>query len=154
MRPVPCIISYAGVLSDERFLKTIPIETGFWKDSVLFFKRPPRPATDRRWKRLPKGLRKFLTLKKTKWLSPENSPIRYEPEVFWPTGRFGIWALQQQRLVSTSGWANPLSVAQPIEAKKWSTINYYPWKNRNAQFQPRPSFPLFPESDKTRGKGS
>jgi hypothetical protein len=40
---VPCIISpvcvqrtgrYAGVLSDETFLKTIPIETGFWKDLV------------------------------------------------------------------------------------------------------------------------
>jgi hypothetical protein len=35
MRRVPCIISYAGVSSDETFLKTIQIETGFWKDSVL-----------------------------------------------------------------------------------------------------------------------
>ena len=37
-RRVPCIISYAGVSSDETFLKTIPIETGFWRDSVLFCK--------------------------------------------------------------------------------------------------------------------
>jgi hypothetical protein len=35
---------------------------------------------------------KFLALKKTKWLSPENSQIRYVPVVFWPTGRFEIWA--------------------------------------------------------------
>ncbi|MDO9566836.1 MAG: hypothetical protein Q7J15_08870 [Candidatus Desulfaltia sp.] len=32
-------------MSDETFLKTIPIETGFWKDSVLFCKRHPHPAT-------------------------------------------------------------------------------------------------------------
>jgi deoxycytidine triphosphate deaminase len=34
-RRVPCIISYAEVSRDETFLKTIPIETGFWKDSIL-----------------------------------------------------------------------------------------------------------------------
>jgi len=44
MRWVPCIISYAGVSSDEAFLETIPIETAFWKDSVLFYRIPPRPA--------------------------------------------------------------------------------------------------------------
>jgi hypothetical protein len=44
-RRAPCIISYAGVSSDGTFLKTIPIETAFWKDSVLFCKRPPHPAT-------------------------------------------------------------------------------------------------------------
>ncbi|MBU4208415.1 MAG: hypothetical protein KKD12_01840 [Proteobacteria bacterium] len=35
---------------------------------------------------------KFLALKKTKCLSPENSPIGYVPVVFWPAGRFEIWA--------------------------------------------------------------
>jgi hypothetical protein len=33
-------MSYAGVSSDETFLKTIPIETAFWKDSDLFCTRP------------------------------------------------------------------------------------------------------------------
>jgi hypothetical protein len=41
MRPVHYMLSYAKVWSDETFLKTIPMETDFWKDMVLFCKRPP-----------------------------------------------------------------------------------------------------------------
>ncbi|RZB32061.1 MAG: hypothetical protein SRB1_01680 [Desulfobacteraceae bacterium Eth-SRB1] len=93
-RRVSCIISYAGVSSDEIFLKTIQIETGFWKDSILCQENTYllELQKDGRCQRLPKGLQKSLALKKTRWLSPENSPIGYVPVVFWPAGRFEIWA--------------------------------------------------------------
>jgi hypothetical protein len=102
---VPCIISYAGVSSDETFLKTIPIETGFWRDSVLFCKRPLHPGCGWTLTKITERVAEIFGIEKDQVVVAGKQPDRVRARsvlAYWAIRDLGLTATEVGKYLGLS----------------------------------------------------